>query len=289
MGYALICCDLGDTAIMDQLWIALITFVLFSVAEDARAQTGENVEVSSAIDHAPFDRLLEKYVNEQGLVNYGAWKQNAADLSTLDEYLKHFAAKINNLAQGNEKAATLVNAYNAFVLRWILSNYPTESIWQLKESFSAKRHEIGGRKVSLDDVEHGTLRPLIGYGTHSVLVCAARSCPPLQRFAYTGDKFEEQDHRAYRAWLAREDLNKFLPGEKKVEISSIFKWFKQDFDKAGGLPKVLGIYAPQSLREFVASGKYDIKYLPYNWGLNDQGPHGRNYSRAQLLLDNLFR
>ena len=255
----------------------------------ARAQTGDNVDVRAGINHEEFDRLVQKYVNEQGLVNYAAWKQSAADLSALDEYLKQFAAKIDTPAEGNEKAASLVNAYNALVLRWILSGYPTESIWQLKDSFTGERHEIGGRKVSLNDIEHGTLRPLIGYRAHAVLVCAARSCPPLQRFAYTTDKFEEQNDRAYRAWLARDDLNKFLPNEKKVEISSIFKWFKGDFEKAGGIPKILGRYAPPPVREFAASGKYDTKYLPYNWGLNDQGPHGRNYSRANLLFDNIFK
>jgi hypothetical protein len=159
----------------------------------------------------------------------------------------------------------------------------------LKDSFSAKRNEIGGRKVSLDDIEHRTLRPLIGYRTHAVLVCAGRSCPPLQRFAYTADQFEEQNDRAYRAWLAREDLNKFLPGERKAEVSSIFKWFKEDFDKAGGVSKILGRYAPSAFREFAANGKYEIKYLPYNWGLNDQGPRGRNYSRAQMLFNNIFK
>jgi Protein of unknown function, DUF547 len=169
-----------------------------------RAQTGENVEVRAGIDHSEFDRLLKKYVNEQGLVNYTGWKQNAADLTALANYVKEFAAKIDTPAGGNEKAASLVNAYNAFTLRWILSGYPTESIWQLKDSFSPKRNEIGGRKVSLDDIEHGTLRPLIGYRAHSVLVCAARSCPPLQQFAYTANRFDEQDDAAYRAWLARE-------------------------------------------------------------------------------------
>jgi hypothetical protein len=77
--------------------------------------------------------------------------------------------------------------------------------------------------------------------------------------------------------------------EKKLEISSIFKWFKADFDVAGGVPKILGRYAPQSVRDFAASGNYEIKYLPYNWGLNDQGPHGRHYSRANLILDNIFK
>jgi Protein of unknown function, DUF547 len=262
---------------------------LILMAINARAQTDENVVVRAGIHHEAFDRLLKKYVNEQGLVNYGAWKQNAADLSALDEYLHQFAAKAAVAAQGNEKAASLVNVYNAFVLRWILSNYPTESIWQLKDSFSGKRNEIGGRKVALDDIEHGALRPLIGYRAHAVLVCAARSCPPLQRFAYTADKFQEQDDAAYRAWLARGDLNKFFPNEKKVEISSIFNWFKQDFEKAGGIPKILGPRAPESVREFAASGNYQIKYLPYNWGLNDQGSHGRNYSRTQFLMDKVFK
>ncbi len=263
--------------------------VCLGIAAGAKSQTGENVNVRSGINDDGFDRLLKKYVNEQGLVNYGAWKRNAADVSALDEYLNQFAPKPDNPAQGNEKAATLVNAYNAFVLRWILSNYPTQSIWQLKDSFSGKRNEIGGGKVSLDDIEHGALRPLIGYRAHAVLVCAARSCPSLQRFAYTADKFDEQDDQAYRTWLARDDLNKFLPNEKKAEISSIFKWFKQDFDQAGGIPKILGRYAPAPVREFAADGKYDTKYLPYDWGLNDQGPHGRNYSQAQLLFDNIFK
>jgi hypothetical protein len=274
---------------MNQFWIALFVCGLVFVAISLQAQTAENVEVDAGINHDSFHRLLKKYVNEQGLVNYDAWKQNAADLSALDEYLHQFAAKAGNVALGNEKAASLVNAYNAFVLRWILSNYPTESIWQPKDSFSAKRHEFGGRKVSLDDIEHGTLRPLIGYRAHSVLVCAARSCPPLQRFAYTADQFDAENDRAYRAWLAREDLNKFLPNEKRVEISSIFKWFKRDFENAGGISKILGRYAPERMRDFATSGSYQIKYLPYNWGLNDQGPHGRNYTRAQLIFDNIFK
>jgi hypothetical protein len=272
-----------------KFWILLLVIGFAVVVLRARAQTGENVDVRAGINHDEYDRLLKKYVNTQGLVNYDAWKQSAADFAVLNEYLKQFAAKTDIPAQGNEKAASLVNAYNAFMLQWILSNYPTESVWSLRGSFTEKRNEIGGRKVSLDDIEHGTLRPLIGYRAHSVLVCAARTCPPLQRSAYSGYQFEKQDDQAFRAWLAREDLNKFLPNGKRVEISSVFKWFKNDFDEAGGIPKILGRYTPASVREFAASGNYDTKYIPYNWGLNDQGPHGRNYSRAQLLFDNIFR
>src|SRR5213596_1256399 len=117
---------------MNKDWPLLIGIgLLFIAIAAARAQgnqTGENVDVRSGINHDQFDRLLKKYVNEQGLVNYGAWKQNEADHCALDEYLKQFAQIPDNPAQGNEKAAALVNAYNAFVLRWILATYPTESV-----------------------------------------------------------------------------------------------------------------------------------------------------------------
>ena len=120
-------------------WILFVILGLVCVGAVARTkgQTGENVDVRSGINHDEFDRLLKKYVNEQGLVNYGAWKQHATDISALDSYLRQFAAKIDKPAQGNEKAAGLVNAYNAFILQWILSNYPTESVWSLKDSFKA--------------------------------------------------------------------------------------------------------------------------------------------------------
>jgi hypothetical protein len=155
----------------------------------------------------------------------------------------------------------------------------------LPNSFSARRHDIGGRKASLDDVERSRLRPLLGYRAHAMLVCAARSCPPLQRFAYTASQLDQQIDTAYRAWLAREDLNRFLPDQKKAEISSIFNWFKDDFDKAGGVQKILVKYAPQQYHDFLAGGNYQISYLPYNWGLNDQGDHGKDYGRNQLIWD----
>ncbi len=83
--------------------------------------------------------------------------------------------------------------------------------------FTAKRHDIGGGKASLDDIENGTVRPLLGYRAHAVLVCAARSCPPLQRFAYAPSHLDEQIDTAYRSRLARNDLNRFFPDQRKVQ------------------------------------------------------------------------
>jgi hypothetical protein len=234
------------------------------------------VDVPSGIKNDGDDRLLKKYVNSQGLVAYEKWKSNAEDMKALDDYLAQFAAG-GNPASGNERYASLINAYNGFVLQWILQNYPTESIWALKSSFKAKRHKLGGATVSLNDIENQMLRPEFGYRTHAVLVCAARSCPPLQQSAYTAGGLDEQVGRAYRTWLARPDLNEFFPDKNEAAVSSIFKWFKGDFDKAGGPKAVMAKYAPAPARPHLEKPDCKISYKAYNWGLNDQGSHGRNY------------
>ncbi len=46
-------------------------------------------------------------------VKSGAWKNSKEDVDALDGYLKQFAPKADKPAEGNEKAASLVNAYNA--------------------------------------------------------------------------------------------------------------------------------------------------------------------------------
>ncbi len=245
------------------------------------------VKIPSHIDHSAYDRLLKKYVDAQGLVAYAKWKADQADMAALDNYLGQYA-KAGEEAKNDEKGAALINAYNAFTLQWILKNYPTESIWSLDDSFSARRHKMGGQEVSLNDIEKGSVIPQLGWKGHGVLVCAARSCPPLRAQAYQATSLDDQIASSYRRWLARPDLNEYLPEKNKVEISSIFKWFKDDFAKVGGPQSVLAKYGPSEFEKFLASKKYEVGFKSYNWGLNDQGEHGRHYSKANLFFDNLF-
>lgn len=246
------------------------------------------VNCPAGIVHSEWDRLLKKYVDDKGLVNYTNWKNDQQDMAALDTYIKQFAPKADKGAEGNEKAASLVNGYNAITIKTILNSYPVESIHEIKKPFESKAWEAGGAKVSLNDIENATLRPMLKYRAHAALVCAARSCPPLQRDAFKADSFEEQDDTAFRTWLGREDLNKFMPDKNKAEVSEIFKWFKGDFDKSLPVPKVFAKYGPESAKELTANGKtFETSYLSYNWGLNDQGEHGRHYSKVNLIFDKI--
>lgn len=268
------------------LGLALLTAVL---AASCRVDEPA-VAIAADLDHSRWDRLLAKYVDDRGQVDYARWKADAADRLTLADYLARIAAPARDLAEGNDAAASLINAYNALVVAWVLEDghYPTPSIRHLPGSFSRARHKIAGRLVSLDAIEHETLRPQLGFLAHGALACAARSCPPLARKAYRPERLTNDLAFALRRWLDRPDLNEFLPYQNRVRISKIFDWYGADFDKApGGLRGVLSLYAPARYQAFLAKSRYKIRYMPYDWGLNDTGPAGRAYGGPPAFWDRL--
>lgn len=240
----------------------------------------DEVAIPANIEHQSYDHLLKTYVNEKGLVDYAKWKASPKDLKALDEYLHQFEETEGEDAAGDEKIVGLVNLYNAATLKKIFEAYPIESIRWLKDPFSKKSLKVRGKEVSLDEIEHETLRPLIGWKTHAMLVCAARSCPPLSTEAYAADRWEKQMRMRYQTWLAREDLNAIHPDRKRVEISKIFDWYKEDFHDAHSIPNLLLRFGPEKDRAFLTEKEYDIRFLPYHWGLNDQSEVGKDYKQS---------
>ena len=261
----------------------------FQAASAEEKPKHEKASFPSGLDHSKWDMLLKKYVDEEGLVDYAGWKANAADVGTLDSYLATYGTETETPASGDELGAATANAYNAFIIREVLKKYPIESIMSEKGPFGAKIHNVGGKKISLDDIEKGNSIPTIGWKAHGIFVCVARSCPPLQREAYTKDKLQEQVDTAYMKWLARTDLNLFLPDENEAKLSMIFKWYKADFDKDGGVAKVISQYVPEAYKELLAKDDLKIDHFTYNWGLNDQGEHGRNYGAGSKLIDGALK
>jgi hypothetical protein len=244
------------------------------------------VEVQAGLDHAEWSRLLRTYVDERGRVDYTSWKASADDREALRDYLSRLAVPADPPANGDDRAATLINAYNALTICWILDHYPTRSIRSVPDSFTGQRHRLGGRAVSLDQIEHEALRPTVGYRVHAGLVCAARSCPPLAREAFAAATLGAQLDAAMARWLAREDLNRFDPASGRARVSAIFDWFAADFDRADGVPAVLKRHGPEAARVVAARPDLKVEYLDYDWSLNDQRPPP-SYGRLRLFWDEL--
>lgn len=241
---------------------------LLFIASCAPAASPVGVAFPSGIDHSGWDSLLKKHVNRKGLVDYKSWKNRPEDLKTLDRYLAQFGKPTTDRATGDELGAAAINAYNAFAVRTILEAYPVKTIENIDRAFTQKTHRIGGKKVSLDQIEKTTVIPQVGPRGHALVVCCAMSCPPLQPTAYTAENLDGLAKTASEAWLARPDLNNFDAGQGKITISKIFDWYASDFDSVGGVKAYLRKHAPES-----AKGKIEgsnITYLDYNWALNAQ-------------------
>jgi hypothetical protein len=233
-------------------------------------------------DPLRWDGVVKKYVNAEARVDYGGLKRQG--LEELDAYLREVAAPWPTGIELSTRKAALINAYNALTVRWIVTNYPVESIMKTPNPFKAERHTVDGRKVSLDQVE-SELRAMRDPRVHAVLVCAARSCPPLRREAYAAESLEVQLDDNTRAWLANSRLNEFVPDRGLASVSPILKWYAEDFGTTQGLSSFLARHAPDGRGGFLLSPGAKIEFKDYDWGLNDASTLGGGYSQWSLYWD----
>lgn len=220
------------------------------------------------------DALLKTYVHEGmvnnirlNLVDYTAWKTDKKYSDVLDQ----IETTDSTLLDGDEAKAFWINAYNVLAIKMVLDHYPVDSIKDARSFFSPvwdkKVFEIRGKPITLGDIEHTILRPMGDPRIHFAIVCASVSCPDLRTGIYTAEQLDVQ---------LDEQTKKFLTNTKKgfqrdkdsIRVSSIFKWYKEDFEVQGGVKEFLKKYVSEADRAKIDDNT-TINYLPYDWSLND--------------------
>lgn len=245
--------------------------------------------------HSTFDSLLSKYVTPisngaSTQVNYDGFKK---ERNTLNEYL----ARLSKVEQStfdswdkDKQLAFLINAYNAYTIELILTEYPDiESIRDLGSFFSSPwKKEIApllGETRTLDEIEHelirGTNQTTKTYNEpriHFAVNCASVGCPALREEAYTGGKLDVQLEAQTKRFLADGSRNKM--SDNTLHLSKIFDWYSEDFERKEGewrgtskLTEFILLYkdAMQLTEAQVSALKNDtadIEYLNYDWALN---------------------
>ena len=217
-------------------------------------------------------RLLKKYVDNQGLVDYASWHTNTKDTTRLSAYISYLEANISKQGRSdNDVMAFWCNMYNALTVQCILKHYPVRSIKDIQASHQGRALasiwqkplvQTHARTLSLDDIEHNILRlrfdePRI----HFALVCAALGCPPLRQNAYVGAQLNQQLNDQARRFLLDPDKNNIQTDT--LRLSMLFKWFKDDFQKPT-LTSYLDNYVDVTINPEAV-----ISYLTYDWQLNE--------------------
>ena len=244
-----------------------------------------------ALDHsyAGWDALLKKHVRwlADGKQSRADYKGFATDRAALKALLADWSAVPASAFAGfsrEQQMAFLINAYNGFTVELILTKYPDlKSIKDLssfvQSAWKKKFFKLLGEEQHLDWIEHEQLRPKYSDPrVHGAVNCASIGCPALRPEAFTAAKLEAQLDDGMLRFMGDRTRNRYANG--RAEISSIFKWFKEDFEKGHkGFRKIedlLARYADQltdapAEREKLKSMQVTIHHLDYDWSLNDVG------------------
>jgi hypothetical protein len=234
------------------------------------------------------DALLGRYASTgpDGVtrVAYARWKASAADMAALDSWIAEAATRRPSAMPRNEAYAFWANLYNALTLKVVLERYPVRSIKDIRSTgvgldprqfagpWRTRLVTIEGNRMSLDDIEHGTMRPSFrDPRVHYAVNCASIGCPNLPARAWRAASLEADLDAAARAFVNHTRAAALLQGGG-LRVSSIYRWFREDFggDDAGILAHLRRYAAPplaEALRNVtrVAEDAYD-------WALNDATP-----------------
>ena len=230
----------------------------------------------ATIDFRIWDELLQRYVDDLGRVNYRRWKAEGADV--LRVWLESLAdLDLADLTDADARLALWLNAYNAIAISQVLEVYPIASIrpkvlgipnWlSFLDFFTRSNTIVGGKKYSLNQIEHAILRPEFAEPRiHFALVCASVGCPLLRRGAYFPESVRTQLEADASRFIHNPDKVRYDGQKKTLYLSKIFKWYEEDFVKAAGsvAEYVGGYLGPEAA---VGDG-WAIVFLPYDWNLN---------------------
>ena len=242
-------------------------------------------------DHGRWNLLLSKHVivSADGLsttVDYASLGVNREPLQSYLEETSRVSRASFDAWESPDQLAFLINLYNAATVELILDNMgssdPIDSIRDIGSLFTSawelERVALFGNLVTLDAIEHDMIRGWGRYNEpriHFAVNCAAIGCPALRAEAYTGDALEAQLEDATRKFLSDRSRNYF--DGRRLRLSSIFKWYRADFERGWGGSRALGEFVSRYSSELglsiehrneLARGDLGIRFLSYDWGLN---------------------
>lgn len=218
-------------------------------------------------------------------VDYAGMQQ---DQDKLQQYLNQLSAVSRTQFEAlsrDQQLAFLINAYNAFTIELVLTEWPDidsirdiGSFW--RSPWKKEFIPLLGEVVSLDQIEHEWIRGWDRYQEpriHFAVNCASIGCPALRTEAYKGERLNEQLEQQTALFLSDASRNR-LENQETLLLSEIFDWYREDFE--GGnmgyqrLEDFLLNYADalnlsEAAVQRLAAGEMEIDFLDYDWRLND--------------------
>ena len=240
-----------------------------------------SVETSTvSVDHGEWQHVLDAHLqtHPSGInrFDYGGLKASAENSARLADYLSYLQSLDPRSLSRAEQKPYWINFYNALTVRVVTEEYPVDSIRHIHESllplpigpWGDVHAEVAGHGLTLDDIEHGILRPIWGDPRiHYAVNCASLGCPNLATRVYTPANIEALMDAAAREYVNHPRGVDFVD-EDFIVISSIYDWYAVDYgDSREGVIEHLVRYAEPALAARLEGFSGAIDY-EYDWALN---------------------
>lgn len=235
----------------------ILSFLLFLFFTSTKGQIKNLQEFFSKTD-----KFLSANV-KAGKVNY---KNIYADKTKLDELVMYAAGK-QKFSSPTEEKTFYLNTYNILVIKGIINNYPTKGPMEISGFFDKKTYAVNGASLTLNGIENDVVRKKFNDARiHFALVCGAKSCPPIQSYAFMPAKLDAQLETLTKQSIQNNSFTKVNAKKGTASISMIFNWYKDDFIKAkGSVVNFLNAYLKTPLPV-----NSTVDYYTYDWALNGQ-------------------
>ena len=253
---------------MKKLLLLLASMVLFGCASVPRP-----VFSPAPGGPPPYDtwaRVLEKYVDDQGRINFAGVAKDRADLDRFVAYV--YDVGPNNQPQlfptPEHVLAFHINAYNALAMHKVIESGIPQTLAGIKKIsfFYLGKLQVGGEPISLYDYENKVIRALGEPRIHVALNCMSVGCPRLPREPFLPEKLNEQLDREARLFYNEARNVEVNEGAKLLRLSEILDFYTADFlAKAPSLAVYVNRY-----RRVPVPENYTVEFIAYDWTINRQ-------------------
>jgi hypothetical protein len=264
---------------MRRLLLLLCLTIPVSFAEILPSWGAHDDSSTEVIDHQAWQNFLDRYLltDDFGQTYFAYSKVSRGERGDLNSYIRMLEGIDPQSLNADEQKAYWFNLYNAVTVKVVLEAYPVKSIRDIGGSFGGlvksgpwktKVVRVNGEELSLDDIEHGIVRPKYNdYRVHFAFNCASMGCPNLASTAYSGENIESLLVEAERSFINHQRGVRFQGG--RLIVSKIFDWYMTDFvQDESQLPEFLARYAEPKLRAQLKGYEGRIRY-EYDWSLNE--------------------
>jgi hypothetical protein len=241
--------------------------------------------------------ILTTFVDKHGKVDYKTLRAKRRKLIAATRAFSNIDPREYFPWSRNEKIAFWINAYNVLTLKVVIDNYPIKhhpikillypknSIIHINGVWTKKYFDVMGIEYTLREIE----REILMARFKDPRICFTFSYATLggallRNEPYHPDKLDEQLDDQVKKFLATPQGLRFDHQEKVVRLGDIFNWYKGDFiEKYGDVKKfrdrpahiqaylncIIKYISPDDLK-YIESKDYEVKFLKYDWRLNEQ-------------------